>query len=44
MGERTMISWCDHTFNIWWGSGKTVHLPILDRRRHDARPQTEPTP
>src|SRR5690349_19534476 len=19
MGDTTAISWCDHTFNIWWG-------------------------
>lgn len=22
MGDRTLISWCDHTFNIWWGCDK----------------------
>lgn len=24
MGERTAISWCHHTFNVWWGC---VHAP-----------------
>lgn len=22
MGDRTQISWCDHTWNIWWGCSK----------------------
>jgi len=22
MGEQTAISWCDHTFNMWWGCWK----------------------
>lgn len=22
MGEKTGISWCDHTFNLWWGCWK----------------------
>jgi protein gp37 len=22
MGEKTQISWCDHTWNIWWGCDK----------------------
>jgi protein gp37 len=22
MGEKTKISWCDHTFNPWWGCSK----------------------
>lgn len=26
-------------FKQWNGSGKTIHLPILDSRRHDARPE-----
>lgn len=29
MGEKTEISWCDHTFNSWWGCTKVS--PACDR-------------
>lgn len=27
MGERTTISWCDHTFNLWWGCEHAISGP-----------------
>jgi len=26
MGEKTAISWCDHTFNLWWGCAHADRL------------------
>ncbi len=26
MGEKTAISWCDHTFNLWWGCDHASRL------------------
>ncbi len=28
MGEKTKISWCDHTFNLWWGCEHAIYSPV----------------
>ncbi len=28
MGEKTAISWCDHTFNLWWGCEHAIESPV----------------
>lgn len=30
MGKQTAISWCDHTFNLWWGCTKEPNRPACD--------------